>query len=41
MNFYMEFFYKKKSILKHVGNIKLGPINKIHKSAEDFLYYWK
>ncbi len=27
-------FIKKKSILKHVGNIKLGPINKIHKSAE-------
>ena len=30
----MEFFKKKKTVLKHVGNIKLGPINKIHKSAE-------
>ena len=27
-------FLKKKTVLKHVGNIKLGPINKIHKSAE-------
>lgn len=27
-------FFKKNSLYTHIGNIKLGPINKFHKSAE-------
>ena len=32
--FLFGIFFKENSFLIHIGNIKLGPINKFHKSAE-------
>ncbi len=32
--FLFGIFYKKNSALIHIGNIKLGPVDKFHKSAE-------